>query len=125
MFSNKNDTNIVWNAMIVLFLSLLIVYVIWYQVRGASHQTSITQTTDSITDSLIITERPTISTGTTLSNPSTGQIETVQSTGTIQETGIQITEPAKEESLVIEESNDIPEDMIILSGTTLYFGPIE
>lgn len=76
MFSNKNDSNIVRNAMIVLFLSLLIVYVIWYQVRGASDQSSITDNTDSITDSLIITERPTIDTGTTLSNPSTGSIQT-------------------------------------------------
>lgn len=124
MFSNKNDSNIVRNAMIVLFLSLLIVYVIWYQVRGASDPTSITENTDSITDSLIITERPTIDTGTTLSNPTTGQIEIVQDTWTIQETGTQVTEP-EEETIVIEESNDIPEDMIILSGTTLYFGPIE
>jgi hypothetical protein len=125
MFSNKNDSNIVRNAMIVLFLSLLIVYVIWYQVRGASNQSSIIDNTDSITDSLIITERPTIDTGTTLSNPSTGSIQT----GTEQdsETWAQITEPVieDEEVLVIEESNDMPEDMIILSGTTLYFGPIE
>lgn len=126
MFSDKNDNNIVRNAMIVLFLSLLIVYVIWYQVRGASDPSSIKEDTGSIADSLIITERPTIDTGVTLSNPTTGWIQT----GTDQsiETWAQIAEPViedEEENLVIEESNDMPEDMIILSGTTLYFGPIE
>lgn len=128
MFSNKNDSNIVRNAMIVLFLSLLIVYVIWYQVRGASDQSSITDNTDSITDSLIITERPTIDTGTTLSNPSTGSIqtETEQSSQTWTEAETWTIEPTQdEEVLVIQESNNMPEDMIILSGTTLYFGPIE
>jgi hypothetical protein len=122
MFSDKNDNNIVRNAMIVLFLSLLIVYVIWYQVRGASDQTSIRQNTGSITDSLIITERSTTDTQTTLSNPTTGQTQT-GSEQSIQ-TWAQITEPV-EEPLAIEPSNDAPEDMIILSGTTLYFGPIE
>ena|GEM_PF-1546621 len=124
MFSDKNDNNIVWNAMIVLFLSLLIVYVIWYQVRGASDQTSITKNTDSISDSLIITERPIINTGTTLSNPSTGQKEVIQDTGSIIPTTGIVIEP-EEESLVVEDSNNVSEDMFILSGTTLYFGPIE
>lgn len=123
MFSDKNDSNIVRNAMIVLFLSLLIVYVIWYQVRGASNPSSSTQNTGSISDSLIITERPTIDTGTTLSNPTTGQVQTW--TEQINQTWAQIIEPVEEETLVIEESNNTPEDMIILSGTTLYFGPIE
>jgi len=126
MFSNKNDSNIVRNAMIVLFLSLLIVYVIWYQVRGASDQSSIIDNTDSITDSLIITEKPTVTTGTTLSNPSTGTTQTQQviQTWTITETWT--TESVQEdEGLVIQETNNVSEDMIILSGTTLYFGPIE
>lgn len=125
MFSNKNDSNIVRNAMIVLFLSLLIVYVIRYQVHGASDQGSITENTASITDELIITERPWIDTGSTLSNPNTGSIQT--GTEQIVETWAQVTEPLipEEEVLVIEESNNATEDMIVLSGTTLYFGPIE
>lgn len=125
MFSDKNDNNIVWNAMIVLFLSLLIVYVIRYQVRGTSESDIITENNDSITDSLIITERTPISTGTTLSNPSTWQVQTWWlQTWSIQ-TG-DSEEPIAQEPLIIEPSSEpIQEDMIILSWTTLYFGPIE
>ena len=124
----NNDKNIVRNAMIVLFLSLLIVYVVWYQVH--ENQTTSQVNTDqwSIADSLTITEQQ-ADTGVYLTNPTavetwtdtieTGEqlTQTQESTWSVQEEPILSITPA--------ETWSSTDEMDILSWTTLYFGPIE
>lgn len=118
----NNDKNIVRNAMIVLFLSLLIVYVVRYQVHN-SKDTSPAIDQWSIADSLTIIEQE-YDTWTYLTNPiqetwfvniDTGTQQTVQ-------TWIQQEQPTIS---ITSTQNTDQEDMEILSGTTLYFGPIE
>lgn len=101
--------------MIVLFLSLVIVYVILYQTKGFSIPTSSGQwdiqimTRSGVT---ISTPRPTIQaytstldTGTTMTG-----IDNIMTSGEVSELPQSITDPS---------------DLTILSGTTVYFGEIE
>lgn len=127
MISDKNDKNIVRNAMIVLFLSLLIVYVIRYQ-TGWTTQTITPTNNTSITDALVISPVDT-DTGITMTNPSTGEVtipDIAQQTG-LDTTGTNQTNEQRTGIIITTESKQSTgnTDMKILSWTTLYFGPIE
>ena len=117
MLPDKNDNKIVRNAMIVLFLSLVIVYVIRYQIQ-TKQISSLTTTTGSIADNLTITEKES-----TTGKIQTGQIITNPSFQEISKTGTTISQPPVPATKTV----DVSEKGVthVLSGTTLYFGPIE
>ena len=103
--------------MIVLFLSLVIVYVIRYQIQ-TKQISSLTTTTGSIADNLTITEKES-----TTGKIQTGQIITNPSFQEISKTGTTISQPPVPATKTV----DVSEKGVthVLSGTTLYFGPIE
>ena len=139
MIGDKNDKNIVRNAMIVIFLSLIIVYVIWYQVNGSNNsRPGNSSPNTTIADSLVINSVAS-NTGTTMNDPllesdwqeNDTQEENTNNTGDTQDidtsTGDNTEQNQQEievddDDTIREESN---QDMKILSWTTLYFGPIE
>ncbi len=131
MLTEKNDKNIIGNAMIVLFLSLLIVYVIRYQTGWSNRQTTRPDTNPStITDTLVINPIQWTNTDTIMTMTDTEQTQT--GTQNIQDNQWwQITEEELVSVETIEEdtqdaTTEIPNNtMKVLSGTTLYFWPIE
>lgn len=116
----NNDKNIVRNAMIVLFLSLLIVYVVWYQVHDRQEKLPATDQW-SIADTLTITEQ-TSDTWAYMTNP----IQTTWSVDSDTWTQETLTWSYEEPTISISPTQTGEEEsMDILSWTTLYFGPIE
>ena len=123
MIWDKNDKNIVRNAMIVIFLSLTIVYVIRYQVNDTDTPTTNNERADTISDSLIINPI-TPNTWITMNDPnSSTQEDILEIDGETTQTGDNNEQIQEDEE--DDEQAQSNQDMKILSWTTLYFGPIE
>jgi len=124
MIWDKNDKNIVRNAMIVIFLSLTIVYVIRYQVNDTDTPTANNERADTISDSLIINPI-TPNTWITMNDPnSSTQEDILEINWETTQTGDN-NEQEIQEGEEDDEQTQNNQDMKILSWTTLYFGPIE